>query len=173
MPLIMLSTKVLLYWWNDTGTMSLLSSSKLTTWTSSNVNLVKCNSSLLWLIFNTGSEEGMTCLSDYVKMTRPSCMNFTFWWREDGMVPASWIQGQSRNRLKDDWLEQHGVSDWPNHNVCSKCTHNTPLSPIISFNSLCRRSKIRWGKTKSNDCNQWINIQGRVVVQQDWRHSMA
>ena len=34
-------------------------------------------------------------------MTCPSRMNFTFWWREEGIAPALWIQGWPSSKLKD------------------------------------------------------------------------
>ena len=100
-PLIMLSTIILLCWSNDITMRSLQKSSTSRVCTSSNVNPVKNRSSSLWLIWSTSSEKANISLGDYTVMTYLSCINFTFWWREDGIASTLWIQGRPRSRLKD------------------------------------------------------------------------
>ena len=99
--LIMSSTTILLCRSNDIAKKFVQKSSISRVYTSSSVNPVKNKSSSLWPIWSTSSEEANISLIDCTVMTCPSWMNFTFWWREEGMVQTLWIQGRPNSRFKD------------------------------------------------------------------------
>ena len=97
----MSSTTMLSCWSNYIATKSRQKSFISRACTLSNVNPIRNSSSSLWLIWSTGSEEINVSPKNYTVTTWPLWMNFTFWWREEGMASALWIQGWPNSRLKD------------------------------------------------------------------------